>query len=53
MMNEPITKGRKVVEVKFIIEQKKPIERAIADITTSNKLEKRSKNEEKRENDNI
>lgn len=37
---EPITKGRKVVEVKFIIEQKNPIEYAIADMTTGNKLDK-------------
>lgn len=37
---EPITKGRKVVKVKFRIEQKKPIERMLAGITANKHLEK-------------
>lgn len=39
---EPITKGRKVVKLKFLIEQKTPIERALAYSVTNNRLEGRS-----------
>lgn len=35
---EPITKGRKVVKVKFKIEQKTPMERAIAGATANDRL---------------
>lgn len=37
---DPITKGRKVVKVKFLIEQKNPIERMLAGATANDRLEK-------------
>lgn len=35
---EPITRGKKVVQVKFSIKEKSPIEKAIAEATTTEKL---------------
>lgn len=40
---EPITKGRKVVKVKFRIEQKKPMERWLAGTTANDRLDKLEK----------
>lgn len=40
---EPVTKGRKVIKVKFRIEQKNPIERMLAGATAQDRLEKYNK----------
>lgn len=47
---EPLTKGRKVVEVKFIIEHKEPLDRSIAELKTDNKLNERINEKQKKEN---
>lgn len=41
---EPITKGRKVIKIKFRIELKSPIDRAIAGATTNDRLDYTAKN---------
>ena len=40
---EPITKGRKVVGIKFIVEKKNGLDRAIANIKTDNRLNERTR----------